>query len=204
MKIAIVDDHQMFAQGLSSFLKETDSSIVFDLYSDPISFVEQCEKAQYEIVLLDISMPELDGFEVVKKLTGNERVIVITMHAEPAYISPMSKIDQVYGYLLKTDDQKEIYKAIKNVSKGERYYSRSAQKVLKQIDQYNSEESVWLTTRELDILRLLDLGLNASEIADKLSIEKSTVETHKKNMIRKAGVNNTIKLLHLARQNNWI
>lgn len=204
MKIAIVDDHQMFAQGLSSFLKETDSSIVFDLYSDPISFVEQCEKAQYEIVLLDISMPELDGFEVVKKLTGNERVIVITMHAEPAYISPMSKIDQVYGYLLKTDDQKEIYKAIINVSKGERYYSRSAQKVLKQIDQYNSEESVWLTTRELDILRLLDLGLNASEIADKLSIEKSTVETHKKNMIRKAGVNNTIKLLHLARQNNWI
>ena len=172
MKIAIVDDHNLFAEGLKSMIAEWQNDAVVDTYSTPIGFLSGIKDHQYDIILLDLSMPEMDGFEVSEKLVYKAnltKIIIISMHAEPAFVLPAIQKQNVSGYLLKTDSKTEIIKAIETVADGKTYYSKVIQEVIKKVNS-QQQDSPWFTSRELDILRLLESGLTSVEIADKLNI----------------------------------
>lgn len=206
MKIAILDDHKLFAEGLLKLIEEKIEDVEINTFSEPKEFLSSKYLNQLNLLFLDLSMPEVDGFAVLKTLQNaapNLKVIVISMHDEPAFIQPAIKEPNLFGYLLKTDSQKEIVSAITAAKNQKRHFSNSVAEIIKQGER-EKEEQVWFTSRELEILRLLNEGLNVVEIAKKLGIEKSTVETHKKNMVKKAGVNSALKLLNYARKLNYL
>lgn len=206
MKIAIVDDHNLFAEGLKSIITDWRYDCSVDTYSTPSSFLSLIDEINYDIIMLDLSMPEMDGFEVSEKLNLKKEsinIIIISMHAEPAFVLPAIQKHNVNGYLLKTDSKSEIIQALDMVSKGKTYFSDIIKQVVKKSNAHD-HQALWFTSRELDILRLLEDGLTSIEIAEKLNIHKSTVETHKKNMLKKSKAGNTIKLIKIARDQHFL
>jgi len=207
IKLIIADDHELFRKGLAELLRKHDDIKIVKSVGDGLEFMELIN-SQFEadIVLLDITMPNMDGFQVLKELkilNSNIKPIVISMHNDGNYIAKCAKMG-AYGYLLKNTDEAELILAIRSVSSGKKYFSAEiSEKMINFMSTQSISENV-LSNKETEVLGLISKGLTTKEIAAKLFVSSRTIETHRANVLKKLEVKNTAELIKKATKMNLI
>lgn len=209
IKVFLVDDHNLFLNGLRLLLTTTKNFDVVGEASNGLEFMEQFQKADPDVVLMDISMPVMDGVEASRKaleITPGLKIITLSMYGEQEYYTRMLEIG-VRGFVLKDSDIQEVMSAITTVAQGGNYFSRQLLRglILGKKDlplSLGSEEQ--LSERELEVLIEICQGLSNNEIADKLFISKRTVEKHRANVLLKTGCKNTASLVVFAIRNHLV
>ena len=207
INVAIVDDHQMLLEGLKMMLSAEEGIEVSHIYNSGEDFLHHFD-SDIQVILLDISMPGLSGIEVCKKIKSKQpavQVIALSMYNQPSYINRMIKAG-ASGYLLKNSGKKEIITAIKKVISGGQYFPPNIIKTLVNIDRSDQTKSnlPTLTRREKQILQLISNEMTTHEIADELHISLNTVESHRKNLLSKFDVRNSIGLVKKAMEKGLI
>lgn len=203
INLVIADDHQLFIDGLTSILAKKSFVNIIATVNNGADLMAVLKSEKVDLVLLDLDMPLMDGVEVLKKvsvLTHIPKIIVVTMHAEPAFIMPVLKLNAA-GYLLKDTSEEELIEAIKHVVNGKIYISKAVKEI---VNQFNQNNTVNLSPRELEVLKSLTQGLTSVQIAEKLFISKHTVESHRKSLLSKLKMNNTAELIQLANKNGLV
>lgn len=208
-KIVLVDDHQMLIDGLSAILSVNDTIEIVKTFTNGNLLLEELETLQPDIVLTDISMPEMDGYELTKRIKRSYpeiKIIALSMSGNIADINKMLDVG-ISGYVLKNVGNRELIEAIHKVAQGKMHFSDDVTEEMvkhKHTKPEKSEEQAKLTERELEILKLIVQELNNAEIADKLFISERTVETHRKNMIRKFNTKTIVGLIKYAMDHKLI
>jgi DNA-binding NarL/FixJ family response regulator len=214
IKIVLIDDHKIIMDGISSLLvSEAGIEVVGQaLNSDELFHILENSKA--DIVMLDIFLPKPIGIEILKSLVkkyAKIKVIILSGNNEEDLISNAFQAG-ASGYLTKNVEKDELIEAIQAVYHGEQYISRSLEKNLTRNfikkatygDKFAHHKLTGLTSREIEIIRLLSDGLGYKEIAALLDISTRTVETHKNNILEKLELKNTIELVKFAIKNKLI
>jgi len=205
IKIAVVDDHKLFREGLVSLLSKSNKQfkVIWEA-SDGKNFLEKLKTEFPDIVLMDISMPEMDGIEATITAIAHYpeiRIIALSMYGEREYYLKMIQAG-VKGFLRKDSDIDEVIKTITKVHDGENCFSQEMLYSL--VTQRPVIKDEILSDREVQIVELICYGFSAGEIADKLFLSKRTVEKHRANILDKTNCNNTAKLVAWAMKNNFV
>jgi DNA-binding NarL/FixJ family response regulator len=209
VEIMIADDHSMIREGLKTLLELDGDIQVIEEAVDGKECLEKLEKVKPEVLLLDINMPNTNGLEVLRTLKENKsnvKSIVLTVHNEVEYL--MQAIDLgTDGYVLKDSDSAELKRAIYTVMDGETYIQPSlipelnAKRISKNEDEIKISD---LTKRELEVLKLLSVGMYNKEIAEKLEISERTVKNHVSNIFKKLEVTDRTQAAVFTIRNNLI
>jgi len=212
IKILIVDDHNFIVEGIVAMLKNNKDIEVIGTANSGKEAILKFESLNPDIIIMDISMPDISGIEATKIIINKQplaKIIALTQHEDSEYISQFFKAGGV-GYLLKTAKKNEFLEAIDKVNNGIKYISNSASTIIVESlisptkDENTKEIKIPLTSRELEIIKLIATDLNNIEIADKLNISIRTVETHRRNIMQKLNVKSVVALIRYAIQNNII
>ncbi|NIJ46293.1 DNA-binding NarL/FixJ family response regulator [Wenyingzhuangia heitensis] len=200
INLIVADDHQLFRDGLTALLNKHPFLNVLATVEDGLELMNTLKKETLpDILLLDLSMPNMNGFEVLKNIRKKYKTvkaIAISMHDDGNYIARCAEYG-AFGYLLKNTDETEVIDAIKQVYNGGKYYNQDLSR--KMIDSMAEVKSVRkLTKKEAEILEFLSKGFTTKEIASKLYVSTRTVETHRSNMLKKLEVKNTVELINKA------
>ncbi|OIP00677.1 MAG: hypothetical protein AUJ97_07740 [Bacteroidetes bacterium CG2_30_32_10] len=206
IRIAIIDDHDLFREGIKLVLNQIDEfEVVFD-HANGLNFIEFLKNSIPDIVLMDINMPEIDGIETTKKaidLFPELKIIALSMFSDTLHYSQMINAG-VRGFVLKKTKKHELQQAIIEVYNGGVYFSQEIiQKLAFQSLNFSKKLTEDITNREFDILDLVCQGKTSQEISEKLFISPKTVEVHRTNILRKADVRNTAELIIWAVKNNY-
>ena len=197
-KILLADDHKMFAQGLASLLQ--DEFELLATVEDGQALVEAAVLLEPDIIIADISMPILNGFDAVRRLKKKgvlARIIFLTMHADKALVTEAIRCG-ASGYVLKQSAGEELLSAIRQVFEGGTFFPAP---VDQEVDRPPGEEAVHrleLTRRQRDVLRLIAQGRTMKEVAGELGISTRTAESHKYEMMGVMGVQTTAELVQYA------
>lgn len=186
IKTIIIDDHQLFNDGLCMILKESGFFDIVEQVFDSRQAVFQTQKHVPKLILLDLNMPYLNGVEVaqqLKELPFKVIIVVISMYAERKEIGLFQKLG-IDGYITKTTPAKELITILKKIVMGEKIFeSFSPQKI--NLPKDNFTKQFHLTKRELEVIKALKKGLTTEQIATTLNLSYYTVETHRKNINQK-------------------
>lgn len=204
-RIVLADDHVMFRQGIKRIIEETEGLEVVGEANDGFELLELLKKLEPDMVLLDISMPNMRGIEAtreIKSLYPNVKVLILTMHRRKEYLYDAIAAG-AQGYLLKEDSDVELFSAVKTIRKGGFYVTRLlAGELAEDISHMykgNAElPSEPLATREREVLKLIAEGKSNREIAELLFISIRTVENHRANIMEKLNLNRTAKIIKYA------
>ncbi|MCL4134184.1 UNVERIFIED_CONTAM: hypothetical protein GTU68_036884 [Idotea baltica] len=213
IQIAIADDFPLIREGIKTLLKdELDIEVVGEA-NDGNELLEILEKTKIDVILLDISMPGKDGIEttpVVHDKYPEVAILILTGHNKAQYISKVLNRG-ASGYILKQNLEKdELVRAIRCVNNDEPYYSDEVTKIImaNMTKKKSTPDTFKLTKREKEVLRLIAKGYMNLEIAEKLFLDKSTIEQHRKNMLGKAkaslDLKNMIALVAYAIEHGWL
>jgi DNA-binding NarL/FixJ family response regulator len=209
IKVFLVDDHKLFRNGLSLLMESEKNIIITGEAENGKDFLESIEQEQPDVVLMDIEMPVMDGFqatEVACQKYPDIKVISLTMFGEEHYYLKMIEAG-AKGFILKNSDIEEVIKAIKTVYSGGTYFSQEIlYNMVKNIQDVRKETgpSVGLSSRENEILELICKGFSNIEIASELNISKRTVEKHRSNILDKTQTHNTASLVMYAIENKLV
>ncbi len=203
-KIFIVDDHNLFRNGLKFIMEDMDDVEVIAEASNGQEFLELLDVVNPDLVLMDISMPVMNGVEATR--IGLERkpdlnILILTMFGEDAYYNTMIELG-VKGFLLKDAENQELKDGIRTILKGGTYFSQEL--LLNLIKHRSYNNPVTLTRREQEVLALICKGYSNSQISDELHISQRTVERHRSNLLLKTESNNSISLVIYAIKNNLV
>lgn len=199
--VAIAEDHQALIDGIQSYLEYEEDITIVGHANDGEQLLELVEKRPPNIVLCDIRMPKVDGIaaaKVIQKQYPQTKIIAFTMFDQEDAVRQMLEAGAV-GYILKNSSLKVVLEAIRAVANGKTYFDK---KIHLPSSEKNTSKSI-LSTREKEILVLIGRGSTSHEIADQLFIGKSTVDTHRKNMIRKLGLSGAGELLRYALEKKY-
>ena len=194
--IVIADDHPIMLKGIAQELKQANYNVI-GMAENGAKALEFITSLKPMIALLDIEMPLLNGYEVVKRskeCCPNTRFIVMTYHKEKGFVVQAKKLG-IHGYLLKEDGIKTIQTCIKSVLNDEAYYSDSFSSDFEGIVENELKKLNLLTPSERSIIRLVALGKSSAQIADLLLISVRTVQKHRTNIIAKLGIGQSIDAL---------
>src|SRR5688572_13344870 len=204
IRLLIADDHHLFLHGIVSLLG-TEKSLVIDTAKDGYEVLDKISKADYDVCLLDIGMPKLDGIATAKALKEKKsplKIIILSTYNDKEIVSEMMKLG-VAGYLLKNCSKQELVEAIQKVADGGKYFSEEVQNtIVNQFTTYLTQQKgnaeKILTPREIEIVQLLTKEYTNEKIANELNISFRTVETHRKNIMQKTKSHNLAGLLKFA------
>jgi DNA-binding NarL/FixJ family response regulator len=211
IKIHIVEDHQIFREGLKTVLSDIPDVKVIDESSDGREFLAKLSLQVPDIVFMDIKMPVMDGIkateEALLKYPGL-KIIILSMFDEEEYVYQMIHMG-ISGFMLKNSDKPSIEKAIHQVASGNHYFSAEIMSLIvksinKSSHEKNIKEEIEFSRREIEVLNMLGKGYANKEIADKLFISPRTVEGHKSKLIQKTGQSNSLSLVLWAMKKNII
>ncbi|PCI11685.1 MAG: DNA-binding response regulator [Flavobacteriaceae bacterium] len=213
IRVHIADDHKVLIDGIRAVLKTDDEIKVVGCSLNGEEVLEWHQSKESDVLVLDINMPVLDGIRVLqslKKFKVKPNVVILSSYDDIRLVKEVLKLG-AKGFLAKKCAAEQIVEAIKTVSKGEQYFSEFIQsKLLSSFDGGSGNESKdvnsgaffsSLTDREKDILKLISNEFSTKEIANSLAISVNTVETHRKNLIRKLKVKNVVGLALYAHKN---
>jgi DNA-binding NarL/FixJ family response regulator len=208
IKLMLVEDHQIVREGIKGLLEDVeDLEIIADAINGKHA-LEQLDIFLPDVILTDITMPAMDGFELaslVHTKFPDIKLLVLTMHLNELYIKNAFDIG-VSGYLPKDISKQELIEAIRTVHGGKQYFNpevsallmRSFMENYRYENKTESKQDIDLTKRETEILRLLADGMNSKEIGDKLFISKKTVDNHRLHLLQKLNVKNVAGLIKYA------
>lgn len=202
VKVLLADDHAIVMEGLQVVLSAHEEIEVVGTVLNGEEVLRFVRFNEVDVVVLDINMPVMDGITCARELKKNHpdvKIIILTMYAQKSFVDEIVKIG-IDGCLLKSNTGKELNEAIERVMKGKPYYDR-----LRNFNSPKEEVAQFkLSKRELEIIKLVAEGLTSVQIAEKLFISDLTVQTHRRNIIRKLGINNSAQLVQFARDNELI
>jgi DNA-binding NarL/FixJ family response regulator len=207
IKVIIVDDHQMFIDGVKSILKNEKNIKIAGEALNGHQLFELFKTELPDIVLMDINMPGMDGIEATKIISAKYskvKVIVLTMHSSKEFVAGLIEAGAM-GYILKNTGRKELVEAIQAVAEGKSFYSNSVTDVIMEsfknpARQITNPELAQLTDREKEVLKLIAKEYSTKQIAEELFISSNTVETHRKNIMSKINAKNMAGLVKYALQ----
>jgi len=210
IKVLIVDDHKLFREGIITLLFSAENIEVIAQAEDGQDAIDKAKHFKPDIVLLDITMPRMNGIEATKKLkalTPGIKIISLSMHSEKEYVK--GALDAgADGYLLKNCTYRQLTDAIQSVYDGKKYLSEDITGLVISgyLSSSNSEASEYekLSTREKEIFLLFAEGKSTREIAELLFISVKTVNTHKQNILEKLELGSNSDLIKYALKNDLI
>ena len=208
--ILLVDDHKIIRDGLKLYFEDSEEYAVSAEAENGEKALEILKEKEFDIVITDISMPEMDGITLtqrIKEKDPSQKVMALTMMGENQHIKHMLSAG-VNGYILKNSDKSEILKAIETILAGENYYSGEVTKII--MDSMSGKKKPTqrltletpLTNREKEVLKLIVKEYSNQEIADELFISVRTVDAHKRNLLEKTGCKNIAGLVVYALEHN--
>ncbi len=209
INVLVADDHQIIIDGLKTILEDAEDISIVAEAKDGYQVLKVLEETpDIHVILMDINMPKLDGLDCtrqVHKRFPDVKVIALTQYSEKRFVKRMIK-NGASGYILKDSDRDILLTAIRKVHAGEKYFCdrlsfQLASQELKMQDTKNLFPK--LSERELEILRLICQEHSSQEIADQLFISFHTVESHRANLMLKAGAKNTAGLVRWAVENDF-
>jgi two-component system response regulator NreC len=206
----ICDDHTLFCEGIKALLRGEESLEIVGEAQDGRLAVDRVKELRPDVVLMDVAMPDLAGFEATRRVheaEPNVKVLMLTMHDEEELVARCLEAGAA-GYIMKDAPASQLLYAIETVHRGERYlspavlrkvvagYVRNSQRPLTSYDR--------LSAREREILKLLAEGLSVKDIATRLNLSVKTVDVHKYNLMRKIDVHDRAELIKYAIQKRLI
>jgi len=200
MKLLLVDDHAIVSDGLQMLLQNEEGLSIVEKLTSGNFALAYLKNYDVDMMITDYSMPDMDGLTLVKQakaLKPNLKVVVLSMHDEATMVKDMLSAG-VDAYVLKKYAQQELLNAVRAVASGRQFWSAEVNRALLQAIQPVASNENQPTDRELEVLKLLAQELTSKQIAEKLFISERTVETHRKNLMRKTGSNNAIGLVRYA------
>ena len=205
VRILMADDHKLFIDGLGMLLQQHGGMEVVGAARDGLTAVKLAVELQPDIILMDISMPELNGIEATRKVLTDcpaIKVVMLSMHADRRYVVESLRAG-ARGYLLKDSAPEELLQVIERVQSGEIYLSSkiSSQLIRDYIGMTESGESsayTVLSAREREVLQLVAEGRSTKEIAGQLSVSIKTIETHRKQIMDKLDLHSVAELTKYA------
>ena len=207
IKIILVDDHQMFRDGVKSVLCDEENIDVIGEVGNGNDLFDLLKTKTPDLIITDISMPDISGIEVAKHVSENYpdiKILILSMHSNEEFISKALNVG-ANGYLPKDTNMTELLEAINTIYKGENYFNKEiSNTILKSLINKSKEESSsnkTLTKREKEIIKLVVEGLTNKEIADKLCISIRTVDSHKNNIMQKLNLKSSVELVKYAIKN---
>lgn len=206
IRVVLADDHAIVRAGLKAVLaRATDIEVVGEA-SDGEEALAMAERLDPDVLVMDVSMPRLDGIGATKKLTERgprPRVLVLTMHVEEEYLVPLLEAGAA-GYLVKSIADRDLVDAIRAVARGDMYVRPTAARVLareltrKDPEAEDRKRFEKLTARERDVLRLTAQGFSAPEIGERLFISPKTVDTYKQRIGEKVALHHRADYVRFA------
>ncbi len=216
IKIVIIDDHQIVVEGLKAVLKDSNKIEVVGTGNNMREGISQIKKLQPDILLTDLNMPGKNGVEMLKEFEiqfPRLKIIVLTMYFDNRLLKELNNKCNIKGCLPKNCASDELKKAINNVYKGENLRQVKLLNFNKKYDfaiNLNDEikdtfvRKYSLGTRELEVFTLVAMGKNSQEIANSLHLSTETISTHRRNIKRKTGLENTAQIAAFAVRNQLI
>lgn len=199
IRIALVDDHDLFREGIKLVLEQIEGFVVEFDSSNGYEFLSYLELSYPDVVLMDISMPKISGIETTRMAMQKRPglcVVALTMFSDSLHYNQMIEAG-ANGFLLKKATKNELRQAIDSVVAGESYFSEEIiQKLAFHTRRFNVPAK--FSKREMVVLNHVCKGMTNREIAEKLFLSIKTVETHRANIFRKAGVRNSTELIAYA------
>ncbi|CAM2880400.1 two component transcriptional regulator, LuxR family [Flavobacterium frigoris] len=214
IRIHLADDHQVLIDGMRTLLNTVSNFEVIGFSLDGSTLYDEVTNNQANILILDISMPKKDGIEVIKEFAKKGypcKVIILSSYDDLKIIKEVMKLG-ASGYLTKQCAGENIVEAIQAVANGEEYFCKSVREKIfnsatkdnSKLNKENATIDSILTGREVEIITLIALEHSGKEISEKLFISTNTVETHRKNIMKKLKAKNTISLVKFAIKNKLI
>lgn len=206
IRIAIVDDHQIIIDGLVSLLGKYEQLQVVMTATGAAEMLQLLETNTIDILLTDVMMPGITGNELakaVRRLYPAVKIIALSMSGQAQTVSNMIEDADIAGYLLKQTNAKELAAAIEKVYNGGIYFQEDILEELHKLgEQKKQEPPVKITNREKQLIELIEKDYSSKEIAAALNISLHTVETHRKNIMRKTNTGNVLLLVKWAYEHN--
>jgi DNA-binding NarL/FixJ family response regulator len=209
--ILLVDDHALVRNGLKMILEKNPAIAQITEACNGKEAVNLCNEKNYDLVFMDINMPELNGIdatEIILKMKPETKIVCLSMHNEYTYVSKMLALG-AYGYLIKDCDPEEFYLAIKAVANNQKYYSRGVTDIL--INKHLSTEDKngnkivnEISEREIEVLKYIIDGYTNAEIATKLFLSTRTIDSHRRNILKKTNCKNSAALVKFAMDNKLV
>lgn len=217
IKVMVADDHRLIRNGIKSFLKQETSVSIVGEAENGKKLVQMLNNTEVDVILMDIKMPEMDGFDTTKHIVQHfksVKILALSMFESEEYINKMLQVGAL-GYILKNITREELIHAITQISRGQPYIAseitvnflkKNAGKKVTYPSSEGMETSVMadLSKRELEVLKLIGEGLTNGQIAEKLFTSKRTIDSHRKRIIEKTQAKNSAALIKLALKNGII
>ena len=208
IKLALVDDHQIVIDGLIALLDKEKNIEIVATANSGIVMLQLLHQNNVDILLSDVVMDDMSGQQLAKevgRLFPHIKIIALSMSGVGEVVEEMINDADISGYLLKQTGKDELVAAIEKVNSGGIYFQ---QKILDELEKQSSLRKtlneVHITLREKEIIVLMEKDFSNKQIADKLDISVRTVETHRKNILKKTGTNNLLSLLKWAYEHKVI
>ena len=205
--ILIADDHMLIRDTWSSILNSDPRFQVISRCSNGEEAIREAQKLRPKVVLVDINMTPVSGIEAtqqIRKFSPASKIIGVSMHSQPAYVKKLLKLG-AHGYVTKNSPQQEMFEAIEEVMKGNRYICSEVKTILSEqaFDEENSGANS-LSNRELEIIKYIKDGLSSKEISGALNISLKTVEVHRHNILKKLNLKNSAALVNYINESGLV
>jgi len=208
--VLLVDDHDIVRDGIRSLLEDEIGFNILVEAANGLEALEACQNYDIDLIIMDISMPKMDGIEATEKITTefpDLKILALTMMDEDQHIRKMIEAG-ASGYILKSSDKEEFLEAITAILDGRHYFSHdAAQSVMMDLVKGTGQDShdpANLTERQIEVLELIAKEYTNQEIANELYISIRTVDAHRRNLLQKTGAKNTAGLVTYAIKHNLI
>jgi two-component system response regulator NreC len=211
IRIYIVEDHEMYLEGLALLLKKQDNIEIAGISTNAKTLLAQLPGMEVDILLLDVHLPDMGEEDLLKKIRSikpDQKIIYLTLMRGTRYVHKLTR-HEIQGYVLKNVPVAELIEAINKVASGGTWFSKEIDIISDNdfrttitVEDRKVEEI--LSRREIEVLKMVCREFSNAEIAEKLFLSVSTVETHRKNLIAKLGVNNTVGLVKFALNNKLL
>lgn len=211
-KLFVADDHELYLEGICLLLKRQEGIEICGTSSSASDLLEKLPTMQADIILLDVQLPDMDEetlLQSIRRIRPDQKILYLTMMRGSRYLHKLMKYG-IQGYVLKSIGTNELLEAIQAVAAGGTYFSREPG-FNRELNDYKSTINIGeeridqiLSKREIEVLKLICREYSNADIAARLFLSVSTVETHRKNLIAKLGVNNTVGLVKFALRHGLI
>ena len=210
VRVVLADDHKVMREGLRMLVNEQGNMEVVGEADNGLVAMDLLQRLEPDVVVMDISMPELNGLratEKLKQLRPDAKILILTRHADSGYVRQLMRAG-ASGYILKQSAPDELVRAILRVARGQTYLDPliavHAVGAAQLMSPRGTNAAAALSNREQDVLRLVAWGMLSREVAEHLGISIKTVETHKTNAMNKLGMKSRVNIVHFALLQGWL